>query len=305
MELENRPLIVIVGSTASGKSSCALSIAKKYSGVIVNADSRQVYRELSIGTAKPVFGRVADGVGYVDEIPHVMFDIFSPDEKISVSVFQRHALRAINKVYEQGKVPVLVGGTGYYVQSVVDNMQYADVEIDEDFRRELNAMSLNELHNQLRQVDPDAYASIQISNKRRVIRALERVQLGQADVVSGPKLFDVLQLGMSVERDVLIDRIDTRVDSMMGEGLVDEVRDIVDRFGYDALALDSIGYKEVVSFLKNDIDQKEMIELIKIHTRQYARRQKTWFSRDDRIVWIENNEEALNSVGTFLPNLVD
>ncbi len=299
-----KPLIVIVGQTASGKSSCAFEIAKKINGVVVNADSRQMYRELQIGTAKPVFDRVENGVGFIDDVAHYLYEELSPEERGSVTVFKRRAISVIDEIHAQNKVPILVGGTGYYVQSVVDNMQYSDVVIDEGVRDELNEMSLEDLCEKLKKLDGGVYERTHIENKRKVIRAIERVMSGQSDVVAGEKLYEVLQIGLHVDRDVLIDRINRRVVEMIDGGLVDEIRSLIERYGDEIPALDSIGYKEVVRFLSGEIDEEKCIEEIQIHTRQYAKRQKTWFSRDDRIVWMRACEDVVGAVHSFLLNLV-
>ena len=299
-----KPLIVIVGTTASGKSGCALEIAKKFNGVIVNVDSRQMYRELQIGTAKPVFDRVENGVGYVDDVAHYLYEELSPNVRGSVSEYQRRAFEVIDEIHAQGKVPILVGGTGYYVQAVVDNMQYSNVEIDESVRNELGEMSLEDLCEKLKKLDVGVYERTQLENKRKVIRAIERVIFGQDDVVAGEKLYEILQIGLKVDRDVLIDRINRRVVEMIDDGLVGEITGLIDRHGEQIPALDSIGYKEVVSLLRGEIDEKQVVEDIQIHTRQYAKRQKTWFSRDDRIEWIKSCADIRDTVHSFLLNLV-
>lgn len=297
------PLIVIIGTTASGKSSCALDIAKKINGVIVNADSRQMYRTLQIGTAKPVFDRVEDGVGYVDDVAHYLYEELDPNERGSVAVYKDRACDVIDQIHALGKIPILVGGTGFYVQAVVDNMQYGHVEIDETLRSDLNALSLNDLQHRLCEMNKDVYENTQIKNKRKLIRAIERLSSGQVDVVAGPVVYDVLQIGMRVDRDVLFERIEQRARQMVADGLVGEVRQLVERCGENIPALESIGYQEGLAFLRGEIDEQEMIEQIAIHTRQYAKRQKTWFSRDDRIVWVDGCSEALQNVNIFFPKL--
>ena len=297
------PLIVIIGQTASGKSSCALEIAKKNNGSIVNADSRQLYRELQIGTAKPVFDRVEDGIGYIDDVAHYLYEELSPDERGSVSDYQTRAFAVIDQIHAQGMIPILVGGTGYYVQAVVDNMQYGDVVVDEGLRSDLNELSLDLLQKKLLELDMDVYKKTQFENKRKVIRAIERVMFGQADVVAGSVKYDVLQIGLDVERDVLVERIHGRVDDMIASGLIDEVRGLIDMYGADIPALDSIGYKEVVRFLDGEIDERSLAEDIQIHTRQYAKRQKTWFARDSRICWFEDCTAIERCVNSFLLKL--
>lgn len=279
-------LLVVVGPTASGKSSFALELAKKYGGEIVNADSRQMYKGVSIGVAKPDFDDVVGDVGFVDGISHHLYFMLDPLERGSVVRFQKTAFVVIDEILRRGKVPILVGGTGYYVQAVVDNMQYPDVELNDE-REALQNVSLDEMVKELREYDAFICEKIDCKNPRRVMNALLRKRKSAPDVEKGGMLYDVLMYGMEVDRETLKKRIAVRVDAMLEAGLGAEVQRILDMYGADAPVLDSIGYKEVVAYIQGNIDALEMREQIIIHTQQYARRQMQWLKRDKRIEWVK------------------
>lgn len=279
-------LKVVVGPTASGKSSYAIEWAKRIGGEIVNADSRQLYRDVSIGVAKPVFERVENGIGYVEDVLHHLFFALSPDQRSSVVDYQCRSFEVIDGILARGKTPILVGGTGYYVQAIVDNMRYENVDIANDVDL-VSRMSLFDMLAELHERDALAFERVDRANYRRVANALVRARRGLDDVRSDSSRYEVEMVGLRVSLQQLEQRIIVRVDDMLLHGLVDEVRGLLERYGSDVPIFNSIGYKEVLSMLNGEITHEEMRELIIVHTRQYARRQMQWFKRDERIRWVE------------------
>ncbi|MBU1289758.1 tRNA (adenosine(37)-N6)-dimethylallyltransferase MiaA [Patescibacteria group bacterium] len=287
-------LIVILGPTASGKTSLAIKLAKIFSGEIVSADSRQVYREMDIGTDKIV----------PEGIPHHLIDVVNPDEKFTLAQYKKMAIKAIKDIQKRGNVPFLVGGTGLYIQSIVDNLQIPKGESDAKMRNKLEKMENAELFEKLKKLDPVCAAAIDSKNKRRLVRAVE-VCLATGKPFSqqrkkGKPLFDVLQIGIKPDKEKLEKKIAQRADQMIQTGLIEEVKGLIKRYGSKIISMDSIGYQEIIAHLQNKITLEEAKDLVKTHTRQYAKRQMTWFKRDKRIQWIENYSQAKKLIGNFL-----
>ncbi len=287
-------LLVIVGPTASGKSGLALKLAKKLNGEIVSADSRQIYKEMNIGTNKEK-GIKRGRIYYADGIPHYLIDIISPKQDFTLANFKNRSLRAINKVHKKGKLPILVGGTGLYIQAIVDNLSIPHVPPDKKLREKLYKKSAKNLASKLKKIDPAALKKIAPQNKRRLIRALE-VCLKTGKKFSelqkkGKPLFDILQIGISVPKEKLYKKINNRVDKMIKEGLFDEVEKLYKKYGHVA-PLTGIGYQEIIEYIRGKISPSEAIRLIKRNTRRYARRQISWFKRDKRIKWIKTQKQA-------------
>ncbi len=299
----DRRLVVVVGATASGKSSLALTLAQKLGGEIVNADSRQIYRGMDIGTAKP-------SVEERSLVPHHLFDIADADETYSLVRYQRDARAALEDIWGRGRFAWLVGGAGQYVWSLVENWQVPEVPPQEELRARLKAEAEDQshevLHKRLQQVDPAAAQVIDARNVRRVIRALEvyevsGIPISEAQKKSDPD-FDFLILGVSMPREELVTRINRRVEQMFEDGIVLEARALL-RAGVPprASALSSIGYSESVRYLQRDIKRNKAIELTKRATKKLSRRQAQWFRREDtRIRWIEGPEDATEVVRKFL-----
>lgn len=289
-------LLVVLGPTASGKTALGIRIAKKFGGEVISADSRQVYRGMDIGTAKSK--HVVDGVR------HHLIDVVDPDAAFSVAEWKRMAVAAAKDIIERGHIPIVVGGTGLYIQAIVDNVEPPNIAPNPTLRATLEKKSLSELVTMLKRYDPDAAKRIDIKNSRRVIRALEvAIMTGQpfhSQQKKGKPLFEALQIGIDVPRDELYRRIDERVDEQIKQGLVDEVRRLVDRYAPDIPSLTAIGYRQIVAHLQGKMTLAQAIERIKFDTHAYARRQMTWFRKDKRIQWISKPSEAERCVEVFL-----
>ena len=283
------PLVAILGPTASGKSQLALRLAKLFNGEIVSADSRQVYRYMDIGTAKP-------GAEEMSVIPHNLIDIINPDEDFSLAQYQQLAYRAINDIQLRSKLPILVGGTGQYLWGVVEGWVIPAVTPDIEFRQRLEGRAVRgegeELYQELAQIDPAAAQRIDRRNVRRVIRALEIAKNSQAvtsKISKVPPPFNTLIIGLTTERKELYRRIDQRVDRMIEQGLVDEVKKLLEKgFSIDLPAMSGIGYKQIVLYLKGELTLAEATKQIKTETHRLVRRQYNWFRlKDERIHWFD------------------
>lgn len=287
-------IIVIVGPTASGKSDLALHIARKMNGEIISADSRQIYRGMDIGTAKPTKKEMA-------MVKHYLVDVKNPDEDYSVAQFKHDAIEAIKKISAVGKLPIIVGGTGLYIDAVVKNLDIPHVKADPRLRvkleKEIKNHGLNYVFKKLIELDPEAVYIVDSTNPRRVIRALEVALISGKPFTTqrktGKPLFDFLIIGIKQPPDVLKNRITKRVYQMLSDGLVEEVRTLVKKYGSDTQALDAIGYREMIDHLKGKLTLEEAAALIIKNTRHYAKRQMTWFKRDRQIYWVKNQNEAL------------
>ena len=284
-------LIVILGPTASGKSGLGISLALRWQGEIVSADSRQVYRELDIGTAKVTPAERA-------LVPHHLLDIAEPNDVYTVAHFQQDAIAAINTILARGHQPFLVGGSPHYIQTVVDHFDMPHIPPQPELRAQLEARPLNDLLAQLATLDPQCAASIDQKNPRRVIRALE-VCLVSGQPFSAQRrvaapLFDCLLLGIRWERELLYQRIDRRVDQRVQEGMIQEVQYLL-AYGVSHERLDALGleYRFVSRLLRGEFtSESEMIQRLKYAIHDFTRRQLTWFQRDKRILWIEGHEES-------------
>lgn len=291
-------LICIIGPTASGKTGLSLHLAKKFNGYIISADSRQIYTGMDIGTAKATAEERA-------QVPHFLIDITTPDQPLALNEIQKRIFEIIQTRQQThpDQIPFLVGGTGLYINSVVDNWILPAGKPQTEQRDVWEQQSLETLVKQLMKLDPQAARLIDLKNKRRVIRAIEIAQAndGLDSVLKkrGPAMFNVLLLGLRPETSMLDQRINLRVDQQIKDGLVTEVQKLAERYPWNLPAMSGIGYKEIGAYLQGKIDLPEAINQIKLHTRQYARRQMTWFKRDKRIHWIQP-EEAASVVKEFL-----
>lgn len=312
-------IIAVVGPTASGKTGLGIALAQALNGEVISVDSRQVYVGMDIGTAKPegiweeseiekggsidqLFGARKRFV--VEGVVHWGIDLVDPDAAYSAAEFKVYAQQKIEDILRRGKLPILVGGTGFWLKALIDNLDLASVSADEAIRAQLEARTLGDLYHELKQLDPKGARMIDRQNKRRVVRALEvclvtKEPWSARQTVSEP-LYDVLQIGLRVERSVLNERIAYRVDEMVARGLVDEVRGLRATYGCELESMTSIGYRQVCGFLSGETSLKDAIEDVKSDTRSYAKRQMTWFKRDQRIQWIEDASEAFPIVQSFL-----
>lgn len=288
-------VVVIVGPTASGKTAVSIELAKKINGEIISADSMQIYKYMDIGTAKPTLEEMQG-------IKHYMLDVVMPDETFNVAKYKSMAESAIEGILKKGKVPIIVGGTGLYINTLVDGIEFADVPGDEEYRNELIEKGYREgamsIYKELEKVDSESAKKIDPNNIRRVARALEMYKVTgktktQLDIESRKEVkYDYRLFGMEWDRETLYNRIDLRVDKMIEAGLIDEVRNVTEKFKISNTAVQGLGYKEVIEYLNGNISYEEMIEKLKLETRHYAKRQLTWFRRDKRIKWIKPDENA-------------
>jgi tRNA dimethylallyltransferase len=287
-------LLVLIGPTAIGKTRMSLEIAKVWNAEIISGDSMQVYKGMDIGTAKI---REEEREG----IPHHLIDICEPDYPFSVAEFQERCGDLIRDITARGKLPFIVGGTGLYVESVAYGYEFPDSGSDEAYREEqlqyAAKYGTEALHEKLRAVDPDSAQRLHPNDQRRVIRALEVHHLTGMTLsaqLAGQKKtspYELCIIGLSMDRQVLYDRINKRVDAMIEEGLVEEVRRLLGSgVSEDCVAMQGLGYKEIALFLKQQLPLEDAVELLKRDTRRFAKRQLSWFRRMHDIVWVESSE---------------
>ncbi|MDI7275332.1 MAG: tRNA (adenosine(37)-N6)-dimethylallyltransferase MiaA [Anaerolineae bacterium] len=295
----SRPLIVIVGPTAVGKTAVAIPLARHAGGEIVSADSRQIYRGMDIGTAKPTAAEQA-------QVRHHLIDVVDPDQTLTLAEYQQLAYAAIDDILCRGRRPFLVGGTGLYVRSVAEGWTVPHVPPNPVLRAVLLERAEREgpssLHAELQAVDPVGAQAIDPRNVRRVVRALE-VYYGTGEPPSRqqarqPPPYAILWIGLTMPRTQLYARADARIDAMLAAGWVDEVRDLLAR-GYhlDLPAMSALGYREIGTYLRGEISLEEAVALIKRHTRRFIRHQYAWFGLDDpRLHWFDVSEPCLDRI---------
>ncbi len=303
-------VIVIVGPTASGKTNLSIELAKRMNGEIISADSMQIYKYMDIGTAKPTEEEMQG-------INHYLIDEVLPSEDFNVVRFKELAERYIDNIREKGKQPIVAGGTGLYVSSLINNISFSESESDwelrETLKKEAEELGPEYLHKKLQKVDPASALSIHPNNVKRVIRALEVYYQTQKPISyhneisrSIPPRYQFVLVGLNMDRQVLYERINKRVDIMIQNGLVDEVKRLVD-LGYadSIISMQGIGYKEILEYLRNNITIEQAIENIKQGTRRYAKRQITWFKRINGIRWFNidnsgNNISVINEIFEYV-----
>ncbi|MCR4434359.1 MAG: tRNA (adenosine(37)-N6)-dimethylallyltransferase MiaA [Eubacteriales bacterium] len=299
MSMEN--VIVIIGPTASGKTGLSIELAKRINGEIVSADSMQVYKFMDIGTAKP-------DAEEMDGIPHHLISVVYPDEEFSVARYKELALNSIEQILKKGKVPIVVGGTGLYINSLIYNINFSetisDWELRERLKREAEEKGNAYLHDRLRRVDREAADRIHVNDLKRIIRALEVFEYTKKPMSSHqeasrliPPKYGFKIIGLTMERSLLYDRINKRVDRMMEKGLLEEVKNLK-RMGYhkSTVAMQGLGYKEILYYLKGIATMDEAVFLIKRDTRHYAKRQLTWFKRIENVTWFNVGEIAQEEI---------
>jgi tRNA dimethylallyltransferase len=283
-------LLVIVGPTAVGKTKLSIELAKAFQGEVISGDSMQVYKGLDIGTAK-IKPDEQEG------IPHHLISWLEPDEPFSANQFQQLTKACIREINNRGKLPILVGGTGLYIQSITHDFRFADVH-DPSLRKKwkdyLDQHGKEKLYSQLKEKDPAYAEKLHPNNTRRIIRALEILEATGKSMAYYQRdwhrqsPYDLIIIGLWMEREALYGRINRRVDQMIEEGLVDEVKELLERgIPKTSTAMQAIGYKEIVEYLEGTISLEEAIELIKRNTRRYAKRQMTWFRRMQEVKWFE------------------
>jgi tRNA dimethylallyltransferase len=301
-------LIAIIGPTAIGKSNLAVELALKYKGEIINADSRQIYRYMNTGTAKP-------SAGEMKRIPHHLVDIINPDEPFSLSTYQNLCISKINEVNNRGYMPFLVGGSGLYIWSILENWNIPEIPPDNEYRLKLEKRAKEEgyenLYQELRRLDPEASLKIMPTNVRRVIRALEIYHASGKKASSlqkkGNPDFSFLIIGLTTNRKDLYGMIDIRVEEMINLGLVDEVKDLLTRgYNYDLPAMSGIGYKQICLYLNDQISLDTAISQIKTDTHRFARKQYAWFHlNDSRINWFDVNDDIKDNIDKLITNFID
>lgn len=297
-------LIVILGPTASGKTGLSLSLAQLFNGEIVSADSRQVYRGMDVGTAKEPNESKELGIYRVQGVRHHLIDIADPDQAFTLALYKDKAVAAIQDILARGKMPFLVGGTGLYISAVVDNLDLPRVPPDYALRKEYEAKETDALFELLKERDPKSALVIDPYNRRYIIRALEIVsRTGKSAVEQkqrAPAQFDSLLLANDWPREELYQRINARVEEMVQGGLVPEAQALIARYGTSLTSMSSIGYLEIAEYLTGKFTLEEALDRIKQRTRNFARRQLTWWRRDKRIHWVKSQTEAEKIARTFL-----
>lgn len=305
--MEKQKAIVICGPTASGKTALSIELAKRINGEIVSCDSMQIYKEMDIGTAKPTKEEMQG-------IPHYMIDIISPNERYSVADYKKDAKKAIREIIQKGKVPIIVGGTGLYVDSLIYEIEYPDIKFDEKYRQELEKQvqeeGLEKLYKKAQEIDPEAMLKISQNDKKRILRVLEIYKATGKNKTEQEKKsrekepeFDYLVYGLNMPREKLYERINLRVDIMIKQGLIEEVQEIYKKYSEFPTAMQGLGYKEVVEYLEGFLTKEEMIEKIKQETRRYAKRQMTWFRKNKQTIWLDAENTEQNNLQIILEGL--
>ncbi len=292
-----KPLIILTGPTAAGKTKLSIALAKAINGEVISADSMQVYRYMDIGSAK-IKPEEMGGV------PHYLVDILEPTVDFNVVMFQKYAKEAMEQIYAKGKVPILVGGTGFYIQSVLYDIDFTENDEDTELRRELEALAQEKgaqyLHDMLKECDSKAAEEIHANNIKRVIRAIEynrqtggKISEHNEAERQKESAYASCYFVLTDERARLYQNIDKRVDIMLEEGLVDEVKRLMDMgCKRESTAMQGLGYKEIIAYLLGEITLEEALYLIKRDTRHFAKRQLTWFRRERDVIWVEKDKFA-------------
>lgn len=295
--MAKQPLIILTGPTAAGKTKLSIELAKSVNGEIISADSMQVYKYMDIGSAK-IKQKEMEG------IKHYLVDILEPTQDFNVVLFQKYAKEAMEQIYAKGKIPILVGGTGFYIQSVLYDIDFTENDEDTQLRRELEELAKQKgaqyLHMVLQECDPKSAEMIHANNVKRVIRAIEFYrQTGKPisehnEQERGKKsAYDSHYFVLTDVRDRLYANIDRRVDQMLEEGLVEEVKKLMEMgCKRESTAMQGLGYKEIIAYLLGEITLDEAVYLIKRDTRHFAKRQLTWFRREKDVIWVEKDQFA-------------
>ena len=292
---EKKPLIVLTGPTAVGKTALSIQLARRIGGEIISADSMQVYRHMDIGTAKI---RLEE----MDGVPHHLIDILEPTEDFNVVRFQALARAAAEDIYSRGKIPIVAGGTGFYIQALLNDIDFTQIDENTQFREEMERLAAEQgaevLHERLRAVDPESAEAIHANNVKRVIRALEYYEqtgekISAHNEAERAKIspYHFFYYVLNTDRTVLYERIEKRIDEMMEEGLVEEVRQL-QAMGCrrDSVAMQGLGYKEILDYLDGACTLEDAIYKIKRDTRHFAKRQITWFKREKHVTWINKKD---------------
>ena len=306
--MTKKPLIILAGPTAVGKTKLSIALAKAINGEIISADSMQVYKKMDIGTAK-IMPEEMDGV------PHYLIDVLDPKEEFHVVLFQKLAKEAMEEIYAKGKVPIITGGTGFYIQALLYDIAFDNNDGDMAYREELEELAKEKgaeyLHNMLAEIDEEAAKSIHANNIKRVIRAIEfhkqtgrKISEHNEEERQKVSPYNFVYFVLNNDRQVLYERIEKRVDIMLEQGLVAEVEALY-KEGYDSnlVSMLGLGYKEILAYLKGEYTLEEAVYILKRDTRHFAKRQLTWFKREKEITWVNKNE--FNSEEEILPFMIE
>ena len=298
----SKKIVVICGPTASGKTALSIALAKAFDGEVVSADSMQIYRRMDIGTAKPTKQEM-------DGVPHHMLDVAEPGEAYSVSRYVEEATACVEDILARGKLPIICGGTGLYIDGLIRGTDYQPAGTDNGIREQLDgeweAQGAEQMMARLAAVDPDSAARLHLSDKRRILRALEvylatgeTITVHNARTKAIPPRYEAVMIGLNTEpRQILYDRIDRRVGVMLEQGLLQEVQSLLEDGLLDGTAAQAIGYKELLAYFRGEMTLETAADLIRQKSRNYAKRQLTWFRRDERVKWIVYNApEAAQAV---------
>lgn len=290
-----KPLIVLTGPTAVGKTSLSISLAKAVNGEIISADSMQVYKGIDIGSAK-IRKEEMQGV------THYLVDILEPEEEFHIVKFQELAKAAMEEIYAKGKIPILVGGTGFYIQAVTRDIDFTQAEQETSYREELEQLAKEKgteyLHEKLREVDPKSAENIHANNVKRVIRALEfyhqngtPISEHNEEQKQQTSPYNLAYFVLTAPREILYERIDRRVDQMMEEGLLEEVKSLRERGCHRGMvSMQGLGYKEILAYLEGEYPLEEAVRILKRDTRHFAKRQLTWFRREQDVIWVDKEQ---------------
>lgn len=290
-----------------GKTTLSIELAKKIDGQIISADSMQIYKDMNIGTAKPTKDEMQG-------IKHYMMDFISPEERYSVSDYKKDAIKCIQEILENGNIPIVVGGTGLYIDSLIYGIEYCNINFDEEYRKYLeekaNKEGLQVLYDMALKIDEQAMKKISINDKKRIIRVLEiykqtgksKTQIEQ-ESKEKPIPYDYKVFGINLDRPKLYLKIEKRIDHMIENGLIDEVKNILSKYKKFPTAMQGLGYKEVVEYLNNNISKEEMIQKLKTETRRYAKRQLTWFRRNKNIIWLDGENDIQKNINIILEEI--
>ena len=285
----------------------SIELAKKIDGEIISCDSMQIYKDMDIGTAKPTKEEMQG-------IKHYLIDFVSPDERYSVADFKKDAKKAIKEILAKGKTPIIVGGTGLYVDSLIYEIEYQNIEFDEKYRERLEQQAeeqgIDKLYEMARKIDEEAIKKISPNDKKRILRILEIYHATGKNKTEQEKEsrkkeveYDYKIYALSWDREKLYERINKRVDIMLEQGLIEEVKNVYNKYEKFPTAMQGLGYKEVVEYLEGKTSKEEMIDKIKQETRRYAKRQLTWFRKNKQTIWLDAQDKIQNNINIILEGL--
>ena len=304
---EKPKVIIICGPTASGKTQLSIKLAEQINGEIISADSMQIYKDMDIGTAKPTEEEK-------NGIKHYLLGFISPNERYSVAQYKQDAKKAIKEILKKGKIPIIVGGTGLYIDSLIYEIEYPNIEFDGEYRQQLETRvqgeGLEKLYEEAKKIDELAIQKISSNDEKRILRILEIYHATgktkteqEIESRKNPPEYDYQVYALRWDRQILYERINQRVDYMIKEGLIQEVEEILKKHKHFPTAMQGLGYKEVVEFLEGNITKEEMIEKIKMETRRYAKRQMTWFRKNKQTVWLDGQANVEDNIDVIIKKL--